>query len=303
MHLLTNPQPDRTCILVLGMRSGTSALARCLSLLGAGLPAQLLPGNDSNKTGHWEPAQIVDLNDRLLGRLGARWDTLHDPDFSRLPNDVRSSFRNELTSTLAREYGEAPLIVLKEPRIGRLVPFYVEALEAAGYGVRVILSQRDPLAVAMSFAARDRHELGYTMLLWISYALSVEHSTRGLRRTFLSYEDLMADPGQVLRRAGEALGLAYPRPLPSVAGDIRTYLTHEHYHNHPGLGEVPAFVADSYDALEALAQHDMLPPVLRILDRQRGLVTRMAERLDPRRLSLSRLDELARASHRDFADA
>ena len=48
---------DRICLLVLGMhRSGTSALTRVLSLLGADLPTTLLSGTranlDSNAKGH-----------------------------------------------------------------------------------------------------------------------------------------------------------------------------------------------------------------------------------------------------------
>ncbi len=291
------PDRQRTCLLVLGMRSGTSALARCLSLLGAGLPAHLLPGNHSNETGHWEPARIVELNDRILAAVGSRWDALLDPDLNLLAHDVRIGFRDELTDTVAREYGDAPFIVLKEPRIGRLVPFYVEALRDAGYELRVIVTRRDPVAVARSFEKRDGNGLGHALLLWISYALSVEHSTRALERTFVSYDELMLDPLRVLSSASAALGIAYPRPLPDAIEAIRTYLSSELYHNKPGEHSAPDFVADAHDALDRLAGRD--PSAMSVLDRQRNAVHRLVGRfgtLIGRDTSLSRLAELAAES-------
>ena len=46
----------RRAIIVLGMhRSGTSALAGVLGLLGARLPARQLPANFANPKGYFEP--------------------------------------------------------------------------------------------------------------------------------------------------------------------------------------------------------------------------------------------------------
>ena len=58
----------KTVIFVLGMgRSGTSVLARLLSLCGGALPDRLLVGAvHSNAKGHWEPKEALDLNDRFL---------------------------------------------------------------------------------------------------------------------------------------------------------------------------------------------------------------------------------------------
>ncbi len=65
-------------LVVTGMpRSGTSALARVLSLFGADLPKNLMPlvpGN--NPEGFWEPLDLVNLHDKMLRAAGTRW---HDP--------------------------------------------------------------------------------------------------------------------------------------------------------------------------------------------------------------------------------
>ena len=88
----------RSCILVLGMhRSGTSALARVISLLGAALPKNLMPPlpND-NEVGFWEPRDL--------------W-TLHD----QMPSDRIRHYKAEIGRLIADEYGGVRLIVLKEP--------------------------------------------------------------------------------------------------------------------------------------------------------------------------------------------
>ena len=59
------PSAQRRALVVLGMhRSGTSAAARVFSLLGAGLPENLLPPQEGNNaSGFWEPAALVAAHD------------------------------------------------------------------------------------------------------------------------------------------------------------------------------------------------------------------------------------------------
>ena len=59
---------SRQAILVAGMhRSGTSALTRVLSLLGADLPENLAPAlPDNNETGFWESVDLMKLHDKML---------------------------------------------------------------------------------------------------------------------------------------------------------------------------------------------------------------------------------------------
>ena len=51
----------RTAILVSGMhRSGTSAITRVVSLLGAGLPCDIIDARRDNERGFWEGRAVVD---------------------------------------------------------------------------------------------------------------------------------------------------------------------------------------------------------------------------------------------------
>lgn len=64
----------RQCVLVLGMhRSGNSALCRLLNLAGAELPKSLVGATVGNELGHWEPKELVHLNDCTLLQLERSW--------------------------------------------------------------------------------------------------------------------------------------------------------------------------------------------------------------------------------------
>src|SRR5262245_46898121 len=76
--------PDRSdgkrwAIIVAGMhRSGTSAVTRVLSLLGAELPRNLMePVESDNALGFWESRTITQAHEKLLESLGVAWT---DPD-------------------------------------------------------------------------------------------------------------------------------------------------------------------------------------------------------------------------------
>src|SRR5690349_3871672 len=65
----------RTAYLVLGMhRSGTSAVTQLLSLAGARLPRNLMPGDEHNAQGYFEPWRIATFNDERLRAAGSAWD-------------------------------------------------------------------------------------------------------------------------------------------------------------------------------------------------------------------------------------
>src|ERR1700674_2682468 len=104
----------RQAILVLGMhRSGTSALTRALSLLGAALPKRIARATPSNEAGHWEPERLVHLHDEMLGEAGHRWDDWRAFDPLAFGAGRFAHYRAEIGRLVAEEYGDAPLIVIK----------------------------------------------------------------------------------------------------------------------------------------------------------------------------------------------
>src|ERR1700746_3898605 len=60
----------RKALLVVGMsRSGTSLTAHALNALGAALPVQVLGPALGNPLGHWEPTELVGLNEQILNQI------------------------------------------------------------------------------------------------------------------------------------------------------------------------------------------------------------------------------------------
>src|SRR5262245_60256825 len=130
------PAPDQTCILVLGMhRSGTSAVAGALGILGAALPTDLIEGHASNPKGHFESQAIVRIHDELLGALHTAHDnwTRIDPRWfeSSLVDDYRFRLADCLSATFPKG-----LFVLKDPRICRILPLWRRIFDDMGVDLR-----------------------------------------------------------------------------------------------------------------------------------------------------------------------
>src|SRR6476661_7038704 len=61
-------------VFVLGaQRSGTSALARVLSLSGGTLPSGMLGADSANPRGCWEPRKAIGINEDILHRNDSAW--------------------------------------------------------------------------------------------------------------------------------------------------------------------------------------------------------------------------------------
>ena len=215
----------RKSLVVLGMhRSGTSATARVLSLLGAGLPKNILVADVANSAGYWEPNRLLALNDRLLSAGASRWDDWRRFDFDAVPPADLLQLRDEIGATLGAEYGEQPLIVLKEPRLCRIMPLYDDVLRAAGIAPLFVLPVRNPLAVISSLAARNGMTEGFAALLWLRHVLDAEAASRTRPRAIMSYERLLADWRGTMNQVGARLGLRWPVGFDEAAPDIEALL-------------------------------------------------------------------------------
>ncbi|HET6344225.1 MAG TPA: hypothetical protein VFH51_04790, partial [Myxococcota bacterium] len=213
-------------LLVLGMhRSGTSALARLVSLLGAALPRRVMDAGPDNVNGYWEPTEVVTFNDGLLEAAGGRWDALCGPGADaiaalRTPEVVDAARR-----VLADNFDPTtPLGVLKDPRLSRLLPFWRPLLEAQGFRLPALVCVRHPLEVAASLAARNGFSEAQGLLLWLGYTLDAERYTRGAPRAFVSYADVLAQWQAVAERLGTVLEIAWPRTTTDAAADVTAFL-------------------------------------------------------------------------------
>ena len=253
----------RVCILILGMhRSGTSALAGTLGHLGADMPEHQIVANPTNPTGHWEPERLVRINDRLLTEAGSGWRDWRGFDPAVLPEERVRSYRDEIATCLDDEYGRSPLFVLKDPRISRMVPFYVEILGSMDVGARHILCIRNPVDVMDSLARRNGISAGSAALLWLRHVLDAERATRDMRRCLVSYEAMLEDWRGVTARIAATLAIEWPRTIDAAAADIDPFLQRDLRHRarpsdrpEPNA-QIAGWTTDTYRALLSLIERD-----------------------------------------------
>jgi hypothetical protein len=101
-------------------RTGTSALSRLLNVLGAELPEQLVGPERDNPLGHWEPLRLVKLDDEMLAAIGRHWDDPQPIPRRWFRSQAAYLFQQRLADAIASAYGDAALILIKNPRICRL---------------------------------------------------------------------------------------------------------------------------------------------------------------------------------------
>src|SRR5215207_75686 len=266
--------PSRAALLVLGMhRSGTSALARMLSLLGAALPEHVLGAQRGNEAGLWEPERLVDLHAEMLSEAGSRWDDWRRFEPAALGPERLSHYRSTLAQLIAEEYRDAPLFVLKDPRLCRFIPLYEEILEGMGVTPRFIMTYRNPVSVLDSLATRDDMTASFASLVLLRHVLDAEEATRGKARVFLAYEEYLDDWRAVAARISAALGLDWPRSAAEAEQEIDAFLSRDLQYHAATLDDLAAderigqAVRDTFGALVALTANDSDAAALETLSR------------------------------------
>jgi hypothetical protein len=201
-----------------------------LNSVGAALPRDLIGPGPGNPLGHWEPRNLVALNDEILARLGRRWD---DP--RPLPDhwlDCRESQHDiqRIRAEIERSYADAPLIVIKDPRLCRLLPLYIEALELLAIAPVVVLQVRPVSEVARSLADRDDMPPGLSELLWLRSVTDAELHSRKCPRVWVSFGQVVAGWRKTVCRIGRTLNVSWPTHPDNAAERINVVLKRRQRH-------------------------------------------------------------------------
>lgn len=251
----------RTLVLVIGMhRSGTSTVAGALGILGATMPATGLGLSEDNPKGHFEPKKIVSLHDRVLASAGMRW-----WDWDRFPDAwydtaVAQPFVDELVGIVRAEFGDAPLFVVKDPRTCKLIPLWRRVGDILNLDIVGVLPFRHPDEVARSLHARDGFPLPNSHMAWLRYMLEAERQSRGMRRVFLYYEDLLADERTVMRRVANTLRLSLPRQSEADFAALEAFVDPGLRRSRAGSGSLDHLHEWLRDTVTAYAHGTILAP-------------------------------------------
>lgn len=261
-------------LLVLGMhRSGTSALARVFSLLGAKLPRNLVGANPTNEAGHWESLDLMLSHDELLATAGSQWDDWRIFNSDWIHSGVAEDYRQKLLGILKNDFNGSPLFLVKDPRICRFVPFWLEVLEGFGAKTCIVISVRNPLEVAASLKRRDGFPSAKSYLLWLRHVLDAERATRQLPRAVVAYEDLLNDWRSLVEKVGVRTGICWPRRSDRSDLEIDQFLVDSLRHHQADHSELTArsdivdWVREAYRILRQMASNRETKDHFKQLDR------------------------------------
>jgi hypothetical protein len=248
-----------TCVLVLGMhRSGTSALTRCLNLLGMDLGASLIAPEAMNSKGFWEHADAVRINSELLQSFGMYWRSLGPLPENWLVSDAAARAKEEIALLVRRDFSSIPLWGIKDPRMCRLAPLWLEVLGELGVVTTAAITLRSPLEVAASLAKAHSQlsDVQSNVFSWMQHVAESEVATRGLTRTMIEYDDLMADPEAALADIGDSLNIGWPISIADRREAIRSFLDVGMRTHHKGkdIQPVPPLARRIADECAAVAR-------------------------------------------------
>src|SRR5690554_5025954 len=232
-----NSTSKKRIIVVLGMhRSGTSAITRAVVATGAAVGENLLAPAQDNPRGYWEDRDFVNFNERLLGVLGASYDSLFLlPEGFEQDSQIQA-LELEAVVMLRSKLEQADLFAIKDPRTCRLLPFWQRVFEHLQVDVDYVIVVRNPLSVAQSLKRRDGFVERKSYWLWLQHCIGAASATEGRKRVFVEYDRLMADPEQELGRLCAALGLMQNRA--AVAEYIDNFLSPELRHTRFEAGDL-----------------------------------------------------------------
>ena len=247
-------KPMKKCLVVLGMhRSGTSAFAGILDLLGVNLGTRMLETQPDNPTGFFENKYVVLANDCVLETLNSSWD-----DTYPLPQDWLGRFEDsqlhvDIRSFLNTDIIDGQLSALKDPRLCRLLPLWLPLFSAEDITPHFAIVIRNPVEIAESLSLRNGFSTEKSLILWMQYMLDAERHTRHLPRGFIKYESLLTEPKSSVEKVLRNAKLELPKASNSSEQDLSRFLDKNLRHHSTSDEELDArcsnIVADYYRLL------------------------------------------------------
>lgn len=242
-------------------RSGTSALSGALQRAGVKFYNEASP-NEHNPLGFFEIPELIEFDASLFSYLGADW-----PDIRGLPEhwtdrtDI-APYAAKLEEIIRRRFtAQDRLWGLKHPHLCRTLPLYERVARRAGHTPHVIHIFRDPWISAASQCYKNGLSRAHALLLWMTYATSAERQARHLKRTWLTYGDLLTAPTPQLRRIEAELGLTFQES----GGD--------------GLAEASAYLNNQLDRSKPLPREKISRTLENLVDRTWEAI--QAQRFEP----------------------
>lgn len=229
-----------------------------------------------NLKGFFEANSLVEAHDAFLAAAGSCWHDWRQFDLQWARSQAAAPHTARIRSVLIDEFGDAPMILLKDPRICRFVPFTLSILANLGISAVAVLPVRNPLEVALSLQCRDNFAVSNSVRLWLRHVLDAEYYSRGMSRYFLSYEGLLREWRHHVDRITRQTGVAWPDRSAGAEAAVDQFLTPELYHQRATWdetkynSEVSELARHTYHVLLQICARGESEELLNLLDAARA---------------------------------
>ena len=205
-------------------------MARLLAAMGMRLPQGLLPADEHNPKGSFEPSRIVALNSARLHASRSAWDDAFIACRPLIPSS-QAEWLTHAKLCFRQEYGDGNSVVLKDPRMSVVLPEWRPVFDELEMRPLCVVALRHPLAVAASLAKRDGFTPQKSMLLWCAYMLAAIANSDGLPRLFVDYDKLLEDWQSQAARIRLTLDVPSNALAETAANEIQAFLTPDLRHS------------------------------------------------------------------------
>lgn len=198
-------------------RSGTSSVAGTLKRLGLHVPQPEVEADESNPRGYYEPKWVTEFHRELLNPIPVRTIDSRPTAMEHAAKAVTPKVELELHEWLSGQL-DHPQVVIKDPREFWVHDLWLRVAGELGAEVTTLTMLRHPVEVVRSrdtaylteqTASFRRQRETTNIAAWVNAAFETERVTRGHRRAFVLYGDLVGDWRSAMARAGEQLGITY----------------------------------------------------------------------------------------------
>jgi hypothetical protein len=243
-------------IVVLGMhRSGTSVATRAMETLGAEFGNNLgEPVAGVNDKGFFEDLDVHGLNAEMMAATGMKWHGLTPLVFDAARASQWADWRRRARVMLI-EKCRGKIFAVKDPRLTRLLPFWLPVFDELGVRVVYVIAARHPFSVAESLHKRDRFSHARSYLLWLAHVVPALEQTRHKPRVLVDYDSLMEAPRAELERIAGQLELPLDPGRAQVFEQdfLDTTLRHSQFKGGSSVvtHQIPAPIQHLFYALQA----------------------------------------------------
>jgi hypothetical protein len=164
---------------------------------------------------------LVEINDRILSHVGLAWNDPRPLPQGWVHSAEAHGFALQIRQQIEREYPDSRLLLIKDPRLCRLLPLYCDALEMMDIEPSVVLQVRPPAEVVRSLGQRDGTAADLSQLLWLRSVTEAEWHSRHCPRIWLDYAQVTADWRDSARRVAQRFDVTWPIPPETASGRVK----------------------------------------------------------------------------------